>query len=160
MMPSCCQRVDAVPCLFSGETQKQERDEGCAAAEALTAPGDAGKPAVSSPTQPSSKNQYSCFPHPPLPQPPSEDITMVGKGITQLTDGQETADLEEVTREALTEEQRCDPGPSPPSLASQGKCTTALQNHLPSMQSEAKAASVEGDRGVSESRGTRSTVQT
>ncbi|XP_041499708.1 coiled-coil domain-containing protein 149 isoform X1 [Microtus oregoni] len=135
-----------------GETQKQERDEGCAAAEALTVPGDAGKPAVSSPTQPSSKNQYSCFPHPPLPQPPSEDVTMVGKGITQLTNGQEAADLEEVTREAHTEEQKCDPGPSPPSLA--------LQSHLPSMQPEAKAASVEGDRGVSESRDTRSTVQT
>ncbi|KAH0510633.1 Coiled-coil domain-containing protein 149 [Microtus ochrogaster] len=135
-----------------GETQKQERDEGCTAAEALTVPGDAGNPADSSPTQPSSKNQYSCFPHPPLPQPPSEDVTMVGKGLTQLTDGQEAADLEEVTRESLTEEQRGDPGPSPPSLA--------LQNHLPSMQPEAKAASVEGDRGVSESRDTRSTVQT
>lgn len=143
-----------------GETRKQERDEGCAAAEALTVPGVAGKPAVSSPTQPSSKNQNSCFPHPLLPQPPSEDVTTVGKGITQLTDGQEAADLEEVTREALTEEQRCDPGPSLPSPASLGKCTTALQNHLPSMQPEAKAASVEGDRGVSESRDTRSTVQT
>ncbi|XP_057628200.1 coiled-coil domain-containing protein 149 isoform X2 [Chionomys nivalis] len=143
-----------------GETRKQERDEGCAAAEALTVPEDAGKPAVSSPTQPSNKNQYSCIPHPPLPQPPSEDVTMVGKGITQLTDGQEAADLEEVTREALTEEQRCDLGPSSPSLASQGKCTTALQDHLPSMQPETKAASVEGDRGVSENRDTGSTVQT
>ncbi|XP_038201985.1 coiled-coil domain-containing protein 149 isoform X1 [Arvicola amphibius] len=143
-----------------GATQKQERDEGCAAAEALTVPEDAGKPAVSSLTQPSSKNQCSCFPHPPLPQPPSEDITTVGKGTTQLTDGQEAAGLEEVTREALTEEQRRDLGPSPPSLASQGKGTTALQDHLPSVQPEAKAASVEGDRGVSESRDTRSTVQT
>ncbi|CAO2639940.1 Coiled-coil domain-containing protein 149, partial [Lemmus lemmus] len=143
-----------------GETQKQERDEGCTAAEALTVPEDAGKPAVSSPTQPSSKNQCSCFPHPLLSQLPSEDITTVEKGITQLTDGQEAADLEEVTREALTEEQRCDPGPSPPSLASQGKCTTVLQDHLPSMQPEAKASSVEGDRGVLESRDTRSTVQT
>lgn len=138
-----------------GETQKQERDEGCAAAEVLTVPEDAGKPAVSSPTQPSSKDQCSCFVH---PQPPSEDLTTVGKGITQLTDDQEPADLEEVTRD-LTEEQRCDPGSSP-SLTSQGKGTTALQDHLPSMQPEAKAASVEGDRGVSESRDPRSTVQT
>lgn len=136
-----------------GETQKQEQDEGCTAAEALTVPEDARKPAVSSPTQPSSKKQYSCFLHPPLPQPPSEDVTTLGKGITQLTDGQEAADLQEVTREALTEEQRCASGPSPPSLASQGKCTTALQP-------EAKAASVEGDSGVSEGRDTRSAVQT
>lgn len=135
-----------------GETQKQERDEGCAAAEALTVPEDAGKPAVSSPTQPSSKNQCPCFPHPPLPQPPSEDVTTVGKEISPLTDGQEAADLEEVIREALTEEQSCDRGPSPPSRAS--------QDHLPSMQPEAKASSVAGDRGVSESRDTRSTVQT
>lgn len=155
MRPSCCQRIDAVPCLFSGETQKQERDEGCAAAEVLTVPEDAGKPAVSSPTQPSSQDQCSCFAH---PQPPSEDLTTVGKGITELTDGQEPADLEEVTRD-LTEEQRCDPGSSP-SLTSQGKGTTALQDHLPSMQPEAKAASVEGDRGVSESRDPRSAVQT
>nr|XP_048271022.1 coiled-coil domain-containing protein 149 isoform X2 [Myodes glareolus] len=142
-----------------GETQKQERDEGCAAAEVLTVPEDAGKPAVSSPTQPSSKDQCSRFPHPPLPQPPSEDVTTVGKGITQLTDGQEAADLEEVTRD-LTEEQRCAPGSSLPSLTSQGKGTTALQDHLPSMQPEAKAAGVEGDRGVSEGRDPRSAVQT
>ncbi|XP_059131034.1 coiled-coil domain-containing protein 149 [Peromyscus eremicus] len=149
-----------VKCL-SGEVQKQEWGESCAAAEALAVPEDAGKSAVSSPTQPSNRNQSSCSPHPPLPQTPSEDVNMVGKEAIQLTDGPEAADLEEVTREAPTEEQRSEPGLSPPSLASQGKCTTALQQDpLPSTQPEAKASSVDGDGGLSEGRDTRSTVQT
>ncbi|ERE92499.1 coiled-coil domain-containing protein [Cricetulus griseus] len=141
-----------------GEIQKQERDESCAAAEALTVPEDAEKPAVSSPTQPSNRNQCSHFHHPPLPQLPSEELNTVGKGTVQLTDGQEAAHL--VTREAPLEEQRCEPGLSPPSLASQGECTTTLQDHLSSMQPEAKASSVEGDRGISEGGDMRSTVQT
>lgn len=156
--PTCRQRVDAVLCLFAGEVQKQERGESCAAAEALTVPEDAGKPAVSSPTPPSNRNQSSHSPHPWLPQIPSEDVNTVGKEAIQLTDGREAADLEEVTREAPTEEQRCEPGLSP-----QGRCTTALQQDpLPSMQPEAKASSVDGDHdgGLSEGGDTRSTVQT
>lgn len=121
-------------------------------------PEDAEKPAVSSPTQPSNRNQCSHFHHPPLPQLPSEELNTVGKGTVQLTDGQEAAHL--VTREAPLEEQRCEPGLSPPSLASQGECTTTLQDHLSSMQPEAKASSVEGDRGISEGGDMRSTVQT
>ncbi|KAL1790982.1 coiled-coil domain-containing protein 149 [Sigmodon hispidus] len=135
------------------EVQKQEPDESCAAAEALTVPEDAGKPAVSSPTQPSNRNQCSSFHHPLLPRKPSEKVNMVAKETIQLTDGQEDADLEEVTREASMEEQRCEPGLSP-SLASQGKCTTTLQEHLPPMQLEAKASSVDSDRETSEDRDT------
>ncbi|XP_076402404.1 coiled-coil domain-containing protein 149 isoform X4 [Peromyscus maniculatus bairdii] len=141
-----------------GEVQKQERGESCAAAQALTVPEDAGKPAVSSPTPPSNRNQSSHSPHPWLPQIPSEDVNTVGKEAIQLTDGREAADLEEVTKEAPTEEQRCEPGLSP-----QGRCTTALQQDpLPSMQPEAKASSVDGDHdgGLSEGGDTRSTVQT
>ncbi|XP_052590884.1 coiled-coil domain-containing protein 149 isoform X3 [Peromyscus californicus insignis] len=144
-----------------GEVQKQERGESCAAVEALAVPEDAGKPTVISPTPLSNRNQSSCSPHPPLPQTPSEDVNTVGKEAIQLTDGREAADLEEVTREAPTEEQRCEPDLSPPSLAPQGKCTTALQQDpLPSTQPEAKASSVDGDGGLSEGGDTRSTVQT
>lgn len=151
----------SVPCLFSGEIQKQEQDESCTAAEALTAPEDAGKPAVSSSAQLSNMSQCSRFHHSPLPQLPSEEVNMEGREITQLTDGQEAADLEEVTREAPSEEQRCEPGLSPSSPASQGESTTTLQDHSPSLQPEAKASSVEDDRGISEGGDTRrSSVQT
>lgn len=158
--PACCPRFNAVPCLFSGEIQTQERDESRAAAEALTVPEDAGRPAVSSPAPPSNANQHSDFHHPPVPQPLSEEVNTVGgREITQLTDGQEATDLEEVPREAPTEEQRCEPQPSPSSL-SQEECIVTLQDHLPSMQPEVKATSTGGDRGISEGGDTRSTVQT
>ncbi|XP_021513418.1 coiled-coil domain-containing protein 149 isoform X1 [Meriones unguiculatus] len=144
-----------------GETQKQERGESCATTETLAVPEDAGKPAVSSPAQLSNMDQRSHFHRSPLPQLPSEDVNTVGREITQLTDGQEAADLEEVTREAPMEEQRCEPGLSPSSPASQEECTTALQDRSPSLQPEAKASSVEDDRGFSESADRRrSTVQT
>ncbi|XP_063129830.1 coiled-coil domain-containing protein 149 isoform X3 [Rattus norvegicus] len=143
-----------------GEIQTQERDESRAAAEALTVPEDAGRPAVSSPAPPSNANQHSDFHHPPVPQPLSEEVNTVGgREITQLTDGQEATDLEEVPREAPTEEQRCEPQPSPSSL-SQEECIVTLQDHLPSMQPEVKATSTGGDRGISEGGDTRSTVQT
>lgn len=160
MRPTCCPRFNAVPCLFSGEIQKQEGDESCAAAEALTVSEDAGKPAVSSPAPLSNANQCLDFHHPPIPQPPSEEVNTVGRESIQLADGQEAADLEEVPREAPTEEQRCEPGLSPSSLASQEEYTTTLQDHLPSMQPEIKASSVGSDRGISEGEDTRSTVQT
>lgn len=160
MRQTYCQSFDVVPCLFSGEIQKQERNESCAAAEVLTVPEDAGKLAVSSPVQPSNMDQCSHFHHPPLPQLPSEEVNTVGRESIQLTDGQKAADLEEVIREAPTEEQRCEPGLSPSSLVSQRECTTTLQDHSSSLQSEAKAASVEDDRGISEGGNIRSTVQT
>lgn len=144
-----------------GEIQKQEQDERRAAAEALTVPEDAGKPAVSAPAPPSNTNQHSDFHHPPVPQPLSEEVNTVGgREIIQLTDGQEAADLEEVPREAPTEEQRCEPELSRSSLASQEDAIVTLQDHLPSMQSEVKATSSGGDRGISEDGDTRSTVQT
>lgn len=161
MRPTCCPRCNAVPCLFSGEIQKQEGDESCAAAEVLTVPEDAGKPATVSSAAPlSSMNQHLDFHHPPVPQPPSEEVNTVGRESIQLTDGQEAADLEEIRREVPTEEQRCEPGLSPSSLASQEEFTTTLQDHLPSEQPEVKASSVGGDRGLSEGGDTRSTVQT
>ncbi|XP_031198133.1 coiled-coil domain-containing protein 149 isoform X3 [Mastomys coucha] len=144
-----------------GEIQKQEGDESCAAAEALTVPEDAGKPATVSSAAPlSSMNQHLDFHHPPVPQLPSEEVNTVGRESIQLTDGQEAADLEEIRREVPTEEQRCEPGLSPSSLASQEEFTTTLQDHLPSQQPEVKASSVGGDRGLSEGGDTRSTVQT
>lgn len=85
----------------------------------------------------------------------------MGKGTVQLTDGQEATHLEEIPREPPMEEQRCEPGLSPPSLASQEECTTTqVQEHLSSMQPEAKASSVEADSGISESGDMRSRVQT
>ncbi|XP_052055164.1 coiled-coil domain-containing protein 149 isoform X2 [Apodemus sylvaticus] len=140
-----------------GEIQKQEEDESRGAAEALTEPEDAGKPAVSpAAPPPSDMNKHSAFHHPAGPQPPSEEVSTLGRESIQLTDGQEAADLEE----APTGEQRCEPGLSPSSLASQEEYTTALQDHLPSTQPEVKASSTGGDRGVSEGGDTRSTVQT
>lgn len=126
----------------------------------LTEPEDAGKPAVSSTAPLSNVNQNLDFHHPPVPQPPSEDVNMVERESIQLTDGQEAADLEEVPREASTEEQRCEPGLSPSSLASLEDCATTLQDHLPSTQPEVKASSVGDDRGISEGGDTRSTVHT
>lgn len=124
-------------------------------------PEDAGKPAVSAPAPPSNTNQHSDFHHPPVPQPLSEEVNTVGgREIIQLTDGQEAADLEEVPREAPTEEQRCEPELSPSSLTSQEESIVTLQDHLPSMQPEVKATSEGGDRGISEGGDTRSTVQT
>ncbi|XP_034365303.1 coiled-coil domain-containing protein 149 isoform X3 [Arvicanthis niloticus] len=143
-----------------GEIQKQEGDESCIAAEVLTMPEDAGKPSVSSPVPLSNVNQPLDFHHSPVPQTPSEEVNMVGRESIQLADSQEAADLEEVPRKAPTEKQRCEPGLSPSSLASQEEYTTTLQDHLPSMQPEVKASSVGGDRGISEGEDTRSTVQT
>lgn len=84
----------------------------------------------------------------------------MGRESIQLTDGQQAADLEEVPREAPTEEQKCEPGLPPSSLASQEECTTTFQDHLPSTQPEVKASSVGGNRGISEGGDTRSTVHT
>ncbi|XP_051020728.1 LOW QUALITY PROTEIN: coiled-coil domain-containing protein 149 [Acomys russatus] len=154
------QPVENKESVRDGDIQKQERDESSAAAEVLTVPEDAGKPAVSSPAQPSNMDQCSHFRHSLLSQLPSEEVNTVGREIIQLTDGQEAADLEEVTREAPTEDQRCEPGLSPSSPASQGECTTTLQDHSPSLQPEAKASSVEDDRGISEGGDIRSPVQT
>ncbi|XP_021066752.1 coiled-coil domain-containing protein 149 isoform X2 [Mus pahari] len=142
-----------------GEIQKQE-DESCTAAEALTEPEDAGKPAVSSAAPLSNVNQLLDFHHSPVPQPPSEEVNTVGRESIRVTDGQEAADLEEVPREAPTEDQRCEPGLSPSSLASQEECTTTLQDRLPSTQPEVRASGVGGDRGISEGGDTRSPVHT
>ncbi|XP_029333705.1 coiled-coil domain-containing protein 149 isoform X1 [Mus caroli] len=154
------QSTDNKESARDGEIQKQE-DESYAAAEALTEPEDAGKPAVSSAAPLSNVNQQHLdFHHPPVPQPPSEEVNTVGRESSQLTDGQQAADLEEVPREAPMEEQRCEPGLPPSSLASQEECTTTLQDHLPSTQPEVKASSVGGNRGISEGEDTRSTVHT
>uniref|UniRef100_A0A8C6GSD5 Coiled-coil domain containing 149 n=1 Tax=Mus spicilegus TaxID=10103 RepID=A0A8C6GSD5_MUSSI len=154
------QSTDNKESARDGEIQKQE-DESCAAAEALAEPEDAGKPAVSSTAPLSNVNQQHLdFHHPPVPQPPSEEVNTVGRESIQLTDGQQAADLEEVPREAPTEEQRCEPGLPPSSLASQEECTTTFQDHLPFTQPEVKASSVGGNRGISEGGDTRSTVHT
>lgn len=151
-------RFNAVPCPFAGEIQKQEGEESCGAAEALTVPEDAGRPAVSSAAPPlSDRNQHVAFHHPAGPQPPSEEVRTAGRESIPPTAGQEAADLEEAPTAA---EQRCEPGLSPSNLASQEEYTTTLQDHLPSTQPEVKASSVGGDRGVSEGGDTRSTVQT
>ncbi|GAB1289651.1 Coiled-coil domain-containing 149 [Apodemus speciosus] len=139
-----------------GEIQKQEGEESCGAAEALTVPEEAGRPAASSTAPRSDRDQHAAFHHPAVPRPPSEEGSTLGRESMPLTDGQEAADLEE----APTGEQRCEPGLSPSSLASQEEYTTTLQDHLPSTQPEVKASSVGGDRGVSEDGDTRSAVQT
>ncbi|KAL4679942.1 hypothetical protein H8957_007503 [Semnopithecus entellus] len=143
-----------------GEAQKQEGDESCAAAEALTAPEDAGRPAVNSPANQSHGNQCKLF-HPSLPQLPSEEeVNSLGREIIKLTKEQAAAELEEVRRERPMEGQRSEMGPAPPGLAIQGELPRSHLDSIEASQPAAEASTLEDGKGIPEGRGTRSTVKT
>uniref|UniRef100_F7EPZ1 Coiled-coil domain containing 149 n=1 Tax=Macaca mulatta TaxID=9544 RepID=F7EPZ1_MACMU len=143
-----------------GEAQKQEGDESCAAAEALTAPEDAGRPAVNSPANQSHGNQCKLF-HPSLPQLPSEEeVNSLGREIIKLTKEQAAAELEEVRRESPMEGQRSETGPAPPDLAIQGELPRSHLDSIEASQPAAEASTPEDGKGIPEGRGTRSTVKT
>ncbi|XP_017722229.1 PREDICTED: coiled-coil domain-containing protein 149 isoform X1 [Rhinopithecus bieti] len=142
------------------EAQKQEGDESCAAAEALTAPEDAGRPAVNSPANQSHGNQCKLF-HPSLPQLPSEEeVNSLGREIIKLTKEQAAAELEEVRRERPMEGQRSEMGPAPPGLAIQGELPRSHLDSIEASQPAAEASTPEDGKGIPEGRGTRSTVKT
>uniref|UniRef100_A0A7N9D4C7 Coiled-coil domain containing 149 n=1 Tax=Macaca fascicularis TaxID=9541 RepID=A0A7N9D4C7_MACFA len=143
-----------------GEAQKQEGDESCAAAEALTALEDAGRPAVNSPANQSHGNQCKLF-HPSLPQLPSEEeVNSLGREIIKLTKEQAAAELEEVRRESPMEGQRSETGPAPPGLAIQGQLPRSHLDSIEASQPAAEASTPEDGKGIPEGRGTRSTVKT
>ncbi|XP_011900698.1 PREDICTED: coiled-coil domain-containing protein 149 isoform X5 [Cercocebus atys] len=143
-----------------GEAQKQEGDESCAAAEALTAPEDAGRPAVNSPANQSHGNQCKLF-HPSLPQLPSEEeVNSLGREIIKLTKEQAAAELEEVRRESPMEGQRSEMGPAPLGLAIQGELPRSHLDSIEASQPAAEASTPEDGKGIPEARGTRSTVKT
>nr|XP_012592926.1 coiled-coil domain-containing protein 149 isoform X2 [Microcebus murinus] len=144
-----------------GEVQKQEGDESRAAAEALTAPEDAGRPAVNSPANPSLRNQRKLF-HPSLPRLPSEEeeVNKLGREIIKLTKEQAAAEPKEVRGASLVEGQRSERGPSVPGLASGGEPPTPQLDSSEPSQPAAEASTPEDGKGIPEGRGTRSTVQT
>ncbi|NP_001382202.1 coiled-coil domain-containing protein 149 isoform 3 [Homo sapiens] len=143
-----------------GEAQKQEEDESCAAAEALTAPEDAGRPAVNSPANQSRGNQCKLF-HPSLPQLPSEEeVNSLGREIIKLTKEQAAAELEEVRRESPIEGQRSETGPAPPGLAIQGELPKSHLDSFEASRPAAKASTPEDGKGIPEGGGMRSTVKT
>ncbi|XP_073898620.1 coiled-coil domain-containing protein 149 isoform X2 [Castor canadensis] len=140
-----------------GEAQKQEGDESCGTAEALTAPEDTGRPAVSSPANTSHGNQHKHFHHPSLPQLPSEEeeVNRLGREVIKLTKDQVAVELKGVQRESPMEGQRNQPGLSPPSLACKGELPRSLLGDLESTQSTLK-----DDKEIPEGRDTRSATQT
>ncbi|XP_008057645.1 coiled-coil domain-containing protein 149 isoform X1 [Carlito syrichta] len=144
-----------------GEAQKQEGDESCAAAEALTAPEDAGRPAVNSPANQSCGNQRKLF-HPSLPQLPSEEeeVNRLGREIIKLTKEQAAAELQEVRKESPLEGQRGETRPPPQGPASEGDLPKSHQDSSVSSQPAAEASTLEDGKGIPEGRGTRSTVKT
>uniref|UniRef100_A0A8C4LQB5 Coiled-coil domain containing 149 n=1 Tax=Equus asinus TaxID=9793 RepID=A0A8C4LQB5_EQUAS len=143
-----------------GEIQKQERDESCATAEALTALEDAGRPAVNSPANPSHGNQRKHF-HPSLSQLPSEEeVNRLGREIMKLTEEQAAAEPEGVKRGSPMEGQREEMRPSPLGLASKGECLKSCQDSSESSQPAAKASTLEDGKETPEGGGTGSVVKT
>uniref|UniRef100_A0A9L0TRH3 Coiled-coil domain containing 149 n=1 Tax=Equus caballus TaxID=9796 RepID=A0A9L0TRH3_HORSE len=143
-----------------GEIQKQERDESCATAEALTALEDAGRPAVNSPANPSHGNQRKHF-HPSLSQLPSEEeVNRLGREIMKLTEEQAAAEPEGVKRGSPMEGQREEMRPSPLGLASKGECLKSCQDSFESSQPAAKASTLEDGKETPEGGGTGSVVKT
>ncbi|XP_008591841.1 PREDICTED: coiled-coil domain-containing protein 149 [Galeopterus variegatus] len=142
-----------------GQVQKQAGDESCAAAEALTAPEDAGKPAVSPPASQSHGSQHRHF-LPSLPQLPceEEEISRLGREIIKLTKEQAAAELEGVRRESPMAGQRRETGPSPPYLASKGQLPKRCPDSFESSQPE--ASTLEDGEGIPGQGGPRSAVKT
>ncbi|XP_003793552.1 coiled-coil domain-containing protein 149 [Otolemur garnettii] len=143
------------------EVQKQEGDESRAAAEALTAPEDAGGPAVNSPANVSLGNQHKLF-HPSLPRLPSEEeeVNKLGREIIKLTKEQAAAELKEGRRQSPVEGQSSERGPSSPGLACSGESPKSQPDATESSQPEAEASTLEDGKGIPEGGGTRGTMKT
>uniref|UniRef100_A0A8D1I166 Coiled-coil domain containing 149 n=1 Tax=Sus scrofa TaxID=9823 RepID=A0A8D1I166_PIG len=144
-----------------GEAQKHERDESCAAAaEALTAQEDAGRPTVSSSANPSHGNQRRHV-HPSLPQLlPEEEVNRLGGEIVKLTEEQAATEPEGVRQESAVEGPRDERGPSPPGSAAKGPCAKLCQDSAESSLPSAEASALEDGREMPEGGGMRSTTKT
>ncbi|XP_047654152.1 coiled-coil domain-containing protein 149 isoform X3 [Phacochoerus africanus] len=146
-----------------GEAQKQERDESCAAAaaaEALTAQEDAGRPTVSSPANLSHGNQRGHF-HPSLPQLlPEEEVNRLGGEIVKLAEEQAATEPEGVRQESAVEGPRDERGPSPPGSATKGPCAKLCQDLAESSLPSAEASALEDGREMPGGGGMRSTTKT
>ncbi|XP_037386677.1 coiled-coil domain-containing protein 149 isoform X2 [Talpa occidentalis] len=138
-----------------GEVQKQE-DESGATAEALTAPEDAGRPAVN---LLANQNQGKHV-HPSLPQLPSEEqeVNRLGREIMKLTEEQAVAESEGVRRENLVDSERSKMGCPPPGLASKGGPPKSCQDPLESSQPAAEVSTLQDGQETLEGGG--STVKT
>ncbi|XP_040342744.1 coiled-coil domain-containing protein 149 isoform X3 [Herpailurus yagouaroundi] len=144
-----------------GEIQTQERDESHAATEALTAPEDAGRPAISSPANQSHGNQRDPS-HPSLPQVPSEEEEMnrLGREIAQLTEAQAEAEPEGARRAGPGEAPRNEMGTATPGLASRGEAPKSCQGPTEASQAAAEASAAEDSKETLEGAGRRSPVKT
>nr|XP_023419837.1 coiled-coil domain-containing protein 149 isoform X2 [Cavia porcellus] len=142
-----------------GEAQQQEGDESCVAAEALTAPEDGGRPAVSSPANPSHGSQRKHF-HPSLPRLPSEEeaVNRLGREIIKLTKEQAAAELEGVRRESPLEGSKSSSVGL--GLASNEELPKSLLDSLDPTQPAAEAAALEDSKGISGDEDTGSVLQT
>uniref|UniRef100_H0VDE0 Coiled-coil domain containing 149 n=1 Tax=Cavia porcellus TaxID=10141 RepID=H0VDE0_CAVPO len=141
------------------EAQQQEGDESCVAAEALTAPEDGGRPAVSSPANPSHGSQRKHF-HPSLPRLPSEEeaVNRLGREIIKLTKEQAAAELEGVRRESPLEGSKSSSVGL--GLASNEELPKSLLDSLDPTQPAAEAAALEDSKGISGDEDTGSVLQT
>ncbi|XP_053433712.1 coiled-coil domain-containing protein 149 isoform X2 [Nycticebus coucang] len=143
------------------EVQKQEGDESGAAAEALTAPEDAGGPAVNSPANVSLGSQHKLF-HPSLPRLPSEEeeANKLGREIIKLTQEQAAAGLKEGRRQSPLEGQSSERGPSSPGLACTGEPPKSQLDAPESSQPAAEASTLQDGKGIPEGGGTRGPMKT
>ncbi|ELK24692.1 Coiled-coil domain-containing protein 149 [Myotis davidii] len=117
-----------------GEVQTQDRDESCAAAEVLTAPEDAGRPAVSSPADESQGHRRKHF-HPSLPSLPSveEEVNRPGRETMKLTGEQAAAEPAGVSGERPVEGLRDEAGP-PRSCQDPSACSRAAAEASPARE--------------------------
>lgn len=127
----------------------------------LTAPEDAGRPAVNSPANQSHGNQHKHF-HPSLPQLPSEeeDVNRLGREIMKLTEEQAAAEPEGDGRESPVAGHRNEIGLSRLGLASKGELPKSCQDSCESSQPEAKASTMENGKETPEGGGPQSTLKT
>ncbi|XP_019060990.1 coiled-coil domain-containing protein 149 isoform X4 [Fukomys damarensis] len=143
------QPTENQPSPKDGEDQQQEGDERPVAAEALTAPEDAGRPAVSSPANLSHRSQREHF-HPSLPRLPSEEeeVNRLGREIIKLTTEQAAAEPEGVRRGSPLEGWR---SLSTVGLAFKVELPKPLLDSLEPAQPSTEAAVLEDGKGISES---------
>ncbi|KAG8510313.1 Coiled-coil domain-containing protein 149, partial [Galemys pyrenaicus] len=133
-----------------GAVQKQE-DESRATAEALTAPEDAGRPAVS---LLANQNQGKHV-HPSLPQLPSEEgeTDRLGREIMKVTEERAAAEPEGVRGENPVDSERSNMGSPPPGLASKGGPPKSCQDPFESSQPAAEASTLQDGQEAPEGRG-------
>ncbi|KAM8801362.1 coiled-coil domain-containing protein 149 isoform 2-T2 [Rhynchonycteris naso] len=144
-----------------GEAQTQAQDESWAAAEALTAQEDAGRPAVNSPANQSHGNQRKHF-HPSLPRFPSEEeeVNRLGREIMKLTEEPAPAEPAGGGRESPAEGLLDEARPTPPSLASGGQLPKSRQDTSESSQPSAEASPLEDSEETPEGGGPSGMVKT